>query len=342
MPLTPDDYATLEVTSAVFHDLPKQLAARDAVIEPTLSQAETPLDEPGRQHIRAKLVETLLSPKAYAVTFSQPTLVSGSVREYVNQDQGTSADFIERSRAYAQELFDRQGAVMSAGLLCVVACKVNRRKALGLLKIEREEGAQLELSGADGARTFTLAMLDNLVFTKNTKLFKAGLFAKIGPDPDSIAATASDVQLGSMAHYWLEFLGCQKEREARVDTMAFFQTVVHEVNRSENLTPLERYSVYEALLVEMRSRRRAVNVPQFIREHVPAEAQAPIRTRLREDGVANHFDKDTADIKRSLRRKILRTKNGIHVIVPDDSDDLVVVGEDELTVHDVIVRVGRD
>ena len=128
MPLTPDDYATLEVTSAVFHDLPKQLAARDAVVEPTLSEAETPLNEPGRQHIRAKLVDTLLkglSGQLFAGTYRS----FGSVREYVNQARGTNADFIGRSRLYAQELFHLQGAVMSAGLLCVVACTINRRKS---------------------------------------------------------------------------------------------------------------------------------------------------------------------------------------------------------------------
>ena len=132
MPLTPDDYAALEVTRAVFHDLPKQWARnRDAAVEPTLSEAETPLDEAGRQHIRAKLVETLRSPKAYPVTFlPNPTAVSNSVREYVNQANGTVADFIERSRVFAQELFALQGAVMSAGLLCVVSCTVNRRTAL--------------------------------------------------------------------------------------------------------------------------------------------------------------------------------------------------------------------
>jgi hypothetical protein len=183
-------------------------------------------------------------------------------------------------------------------------------------------------------------MLDNLVFTKNTKLFKAGLFAKVGPEADSIAATASDIQLGSMAHYWLEFLGCQKEREARVETKAFFEALVQEVNRAEDLNALEKYSVYEALLVEMRSRRRAINTQQFIREHVPAAIQDKIRTRLREGGVANHFDKD--NIKRSLRRKILRTEHDIHVIVPQDSDDRVEVEEDFLTVRDTIVRVGRD
>ena len=129
---------------------------------------------------------------------------------------------------------------------------------------------------------------------------------------------------------------------SRVDTKSFFETVVQEVNRADNLTPLEKYSAYEALLVEMRSRRRAINVPQFIRDHLPTAVQAGIRTRLHESGVANHFDKDTADIKRSLRRKVLRTKNDIQVIVPQDSDDLVEVEEDSLTVHDIIVRVGRD
>lgn len=105
---------------------------------------------------------------------------------------------------------------------------------------------------------------------------------------------------------------------------------------------MEKYTVYEALLVEMRSRRQAINVQRFIRENVPTAVQAGIRTRLRESGVANHFDKDTSDIKPSLRRKVLRTKNGIHVIVPQDSDNLVEVEEESLTVRDTIVRVGRD
>lgn len=102
---------------------------------------------------------------------------------------------------------------MSAGLLCVVACTINTRRGLGLMKIEREEGAQLRLSGTAGARTFTFALLNNLVFTKNTKLYKAGLFAKIGPAADSFGASASDHQFGNnMAVYWLDFLGCEKER----------------------------------------------------------------------------------------------------------------------------------
>jgi hypothetical protein len=45
MALTADDFATLQVQHAIFHDLPKQ-TLRGPAVEPTLSEAVTPLDDP--------------------------------------------------------------------------------------------------------------------------------------------------------------------------------------------------------------------------------------------------------------------------------------------------------
>jgi hypothetical protein len=343
MPLTRDDYATLEVQSAIFHDLPRQATTTPGVV-PILSEAVTPLNEASRQHLRSKLVDTLQSTSSYAVQFLDgESVVSASVRAYLNHAEYDEADFIARSRAFAQDLFARQGPQMSAGLLCVVACTVNGRSAIALMKIEREEGAQLELSGVAGHRTFTFELLNNLVFTKNTKLYKAGLFAKVGPEEGSIGAAASDQQFGNvMAQYWLDFLGCQKQKEPRVETQRFFDTIIHEVNRSKNLTPVEKNEVYEALLVEMRSRRRAVNVNQFVREHVPEAAQEVIRSKLRETGVDTHFDKDTSDIKSSITRKVFRTRNNIRVTAPEAVEDLVAVTAQTLTVRDPVVQIGNE
>jgi hypothetical protein len=47
-----------------------------------------------------------------------------------------------------------------------------------------------------------------------------------------------------MAAYWLDFLGCEKEREARVEMKFFFETVVHAINKVADLTPLERHEAY--------------------------------------------------------------------------------------------------
>jgi len=91
----------------------------------------------------------------------------------------------------------------------------------------------------------------------------------------------------------------------------------------------------------MRSRRAAVNVPQFVREHIPEGARDDVRVKLRETGVAPHFDKDTADIKSAISRMVLRTENNIHVIVPERFDGLVDVHEESVTVRDPVVRVGR-
>jgi hypothetical protein len=94
--------------------------------------------------------------------------------------------------------------------------------------------------------------------------------------------------------------------------------------------------------VEMRSRRGAVNVAQFVRDHIPEAARDEVAVKLRETGVPSHFDKDTADIKNAISRMVLRTPNNIHVIVPRAFDKLVDVDEESLTVRDLVVRVGRD
>ena len=344
MPLTRDDYATLEIKHAIFHDLPRQTSKSATEIAPLLSEAVTSLVEAARQHIRSKLVDTLQSINSYGVQFGkEDSVVSTSVRQFLNRRSYDEADYIDRSRAFAKDLFERQGPLMSAGLLCVVSCSVNSRSAIGLMKIEREEGAQLNLAGDVGHRTFEFALLNNLVFTRNTKLYKAGLFAKLGPEADSIGAVASDHQFGNvMAQYWLDFLGCRKELEPRVETERFFETIIQAINKHKTLTPLQKHETYEALLVEMRSKRGSINTSQFVRDHIPQAAQDVVRGKLRETGIANHFDKDTSDIKSSIARKVLRTKNDIKVIVPEKVDDLVKISKESLTVLDPLVRVGTD
>jgi hypothetical protein len=345
MALTNDDFATLEVHQAVFHDIPEQTRQEGeaAPPAPVLSETETPLTNSSRAYIRNKLVETLKSTRSYPTKIrDEGGPVVESVREFLRRQRQDSADFVERSQMYATHLFSLQTSSMSAGLLCVVACTVNRRRAIGLMKVEREEGAQLELSGPAGRQTFTFEMLDNLVFTRNTKLYKAALFAKIGPDPNSIASAASDDQLGSMAKYWLNFIGCDKVREARVDTESFFQTVVRVVNHAKNLSPTEKHDTYEALLAELRARRGAVNVTRFVSENIPQQLHDELRRGLRVAGIPTTFDKDTADIQTAMKRKVLYTERHIKVVVPAEHDRLVAVGDNRVTINDALDHVDHD
>ncbi len=248
MRLTRDDYATLEVQSAIFHDLPRQITATPKLVS-ILSEAVTPLNEASRQHLRSKLVDTLQSTSSYVVQFLQEeSVVSASARAYLNRAEYGEPDFIARSRAFAQDLFARQGPTMSAGLLCVVACTVNGRCAIALMKIEREEGAQLELSGIAGHRTFTFELLNNLVFTKNTKLYKAGLFAKVGPE-EGINCGSCDQQFRK--HHGTILVGFPRlpeaKRAARGRPSVSSAHRLYEVN-PKYLSPVEKNEVYERFL----------------------------------------------------------------------------------------------
>jgi hypothetical protein len=68
-------------------------------------------------------------------------------------------------RFHAQFLFEQQGGSSSSGVLSIMDTTVSGKRGLVVLKLEREEGAQLELSSKKGKRTFEMSVLDNLVLT---------------------------------------------------------------------------------------------------------------------------------------------------------------------------------
>jgi hypothetical protein len=80
------------------------------------------------------------------------------------------------------------------------------------MKLEREEGAQLELTSHKGKKAFDMSVLDNLVLTDGTRLFKSAFFLRIGKADDDFRSVVCDSQLhvtasSEMARFWLRFFG---------------------------------------------------------------------------------------------------------------------------------------
>jgi hypothetical protein len=344
--LTNELLATMVVRSVVFHDVPNQRGDGGANV--VLATGVTTIDAHRRRMLQDKLKNVLASRWAFGVVFSEQTSssVPRVVRAYTAS--GHSAQrFVEASQDLARQLHVMQHGAVSPGLLCVIDFVANGCHGLVLMKLEREIGARLELQ-QDGRDThFEMSILDNLVLTDGTRLFKTAAFLRVGVGDDDFEMTACDSQRratdsAEMARFWISYLGCTLEEEPRVTTAKFFNASMEFVNSYID-DPAQKTSLYESLHAELKSNRREITPRNFIRDFVPIEIQPAYRDFLEEKHVplATTFTKDVMDIKGPLRRLTFVSREGVHVVAPEGREELVLVNEDNILVNDRLLRVGR-
>jgi hypothetical protein len=82
---------------------------------------------------------------------SPATKVPDDVRAFTSKEH-TSEEFVAMSRELANYLFAQHTGATSPGLLCVMEVTVGPRRGLAVLKLERQEGAEIKFSGEEGSR----------------------------------------------------------------------------------------------------------------------------------------------------------------------------------------------
>ena len=338
-----DDLATLHIHRLIFHDVPKRVHGLETA--PVLSEIEATLDADRIAHLKRRLVRVLASKSAYDVQFRPETQspVPALIRDYTKGKQHTD-DFVPLSQKFAQFLFEQQGGSTSSGVLAIMDSTVSGKRGLVVLKLEREEGAQLELSTKKGKQTFEMSVLDNLVLTEGTRLFKAALFVRTGPGDDDFSSVACDSQrpFGStdeLAQFWLRFLGCKLVEEPRVATKKFFEAALVYVNDAIS-DPVEKTKVYDHVMSEMSSEKKSFSPRSFIEEYVPKAHRESFESFLKERQVSlKQFPLDTSEIVGRLRRRSYHTSKGAEVRVPEEEADIVRVQEESIVIADTVTRV---
>lgn len=339
-----EQLGALKINRVIFHDLPKSVRGSDA--KPDLAEAETEIDATRRSHLQRKLAQVLGSKSAYGVQFAPITTSKlPEIIRSLTTKPATVEEFVAASQEIATTLFEMQTAAMSPGILAVIDAVANGKPSIILMKLEREAGTQLEKAQKNGKKTFAMSILDNLVLTDGTKLFKSAMFVRTGPDPDDFDAGVCDSQYhiggsNDMARFWLRFLGCMVTVEPRVATEKFFDSTLRYLN--DNVTdPVQLNDVYEHLLSELKSNRKQFSPKGFIEDYVPEEHQHQLREHLRKEGLSlNTFHKDTSDIESKLRRRAYRTEKGILLSVPEEHDEVIEVHATKVIVKDTLSKVG--
>ena len=340
--ITAQKLGSLAIRRVIFHDIPRNL--RGVTTAPVLSDVETTLDRTRQNHLRIRLTRALGSKATYPIVFNPATSspLPGHVRVYSSATPSPD-DFVKMSQQLANHLFEQQHGAVSPGLLCVLDVASGSMPGLVVLKLEREEGARLQLKETLGKKTFHMSVLDNLVLTDSTRLFKSAMFLRTGSGNDAFDAIACDTQLSitssdEMAKFWLRFLGCEFTIESRVATQRFFDSTRAFINDIVT-DPVDKSDLYEHLLSHLKDNKRTISPRSFIEQAVPRKYQKSITEHF---GLANiplvRFDKNLADIEGKLRRKAYHTTHGATVSVTEESASLVEVTADQIVIRDTLEK----
>lgn len=163
------DYSQLIIERLIIHDIPKH--KKDEEGAPYYSKNESTITDGLRLFFQDKVKSALNSDQAFKVCFRDETTspVPGCVGKLLESDD----DFIESSKRIAQSLFDIQIGSNSAGILLVIKGAIATSHVCVILKLERDNGAQLVLDQT--TRTFNVAEVHDLMLTNKTKVFKVAL-----------------------------------------------------------------------------------------------------------------------------------------------------------------------
>jgi hypothetical protein len=340
--LKSEHLATLRVRHVIFHDVPRHRES-----PPVLSEATTTVDNSHVAPLRAKLTKVLRSSHSYPVVFNiaTPSPVPQQVRAYTDDPRLRS--FVPMSQEVAKYLWTQHIGGVSAGLLCVLDVQVRDEwPGIVVMKLEREEGAQLQPSKDEkGRKTFSMSVLNNLVMTDGTRLFKTAIFVRTGSDEDDFIAVCCDDQSrvtasSDMAKFWLRFLGCSVTLDAKVATERFYDSAVRFIN-SQVADPVAKADLYEHLHSQLKSGKREFVPRTFITEYVPDELQRAFTEHLRsENAPITAFVKDLTDIEGRIKRHSYKTTRGAVVLVPSDQvEDLIEVTVDRIVVKDRVTSI---
>ena len=217
----------------------------------------------------------------------------------------------------------------SAGILTIVKGKFGNTPALGILKLEKEEGMQIEpnIDNA-GLTNYVIKQLGNLLLTSG-KLFKIALFVQNNNSVvqqgneqeegrfNSIESYISDKQSGGdtkVATFFLEtFLGCYLLDSPEMTTEKFYKTSQNFINlQVENQ---ERRIQYEmALLSVMNNNDETLSPEDFAHSYLDLDDRQGFLDYLSRDGVpTTTFNKNINSIKTAI--KFMRLSLGKDLIL---------------------------
>lgn len=244
------DLQTISIENVIVHDLPKHKKGELSIL-PNCSEKESKLTDGLKLFFKDKVIQALASDKAFKVSFDPD---NDSPVSYLVTDmlKSNCADIVTSSTAIAKQLFEIQVGNNASGILVIMFGKINTSGTCIILKLERDQGAQLKLDPK--TKSYNIEEVKDLMLTKKTKIYKVALFVLKSDFTVKFDGMVMDYQIDVKAKkevitfFIQKFLGCKPFEEPKITTQKFYNytrayifTIADDILKAKYLQDLNSY-----------------------------------------------------------------------------------------------------
>lgn len=316
MAKTTIDTSTITIEHIIVHSIPKHKKG-DYSIEPQYSEQESSLSDGLRTFFKEKVVKSLQSTKELRVCYNSESVspVSTYIKQVISS-KGT--DLVAQSKAITKYLFEIQEGQNASGIVVVISGKINNQSTCIIIKLERDNGAQLVLDPK--TNSFNIKDVENLMLTQKTQIYKVGLFIDRNVFKIDYDGSTADLQIDPISKkvittWFIErFLGCIPVEDPKATTKNFYEYTTTFIQTTiEDPAKKALYTQHLNSYLQMNNHRISAN--QFADDYFETVHKDAYSKYLQEKKFRmSEFVKDTHYIDRKIKIITMEFVNDISII----------------------------
>lgn len=309
------DTSTIVIEKIIVHSIPRHKKG-DFSIEPQYSEQESSLPDGLRVFFKDKIISSLQSNKELRVCYDTDNL--SPVSTYINQIINSNGeDFVEQSKLMTKYLFEIQDGQNASGILVVIFGKINEQKTCIIIKLERDEGAQLELDTK--TKSFNIKDVKDLMLTRKTKIYKVGLFVDKAVFKIKYDGSTADLQIDpktkkEITTWFIEkFLGCIPLADPRGTTKKFYDLTTTFIQSIEDSIKKAKYTQDLNSYLQKNSHR--ISAREFADDYMETTEKDRYNLYLKEKNFRmSEFPKDNTFIDNKIKTITMLFSNDIAIV----------------------------
>lgn len=326
------DISSIEFRKCIYHEI-LHLDTDRAVKDPIYEEDLLSLDDQTERLFRKRLVDALGRDSRCVALIEGKDSIVPKVQNLLNATN--AKQFISISKEIAKRLADNQKTrVIPGGVLFIVAgvAGVDANPFVALMKSETQNG--LAKQKLESGKT-KLQYINDLLMTKEKKLYKVGMFTKVGEKFEILVYDESmntKDTLQPTTYFYRDFLGCDVSPSNSAYTLEFYLHSKDLIQKS-SWTDQRKVEVTDSLYCYLKlDKYNTASVKEFADTYLDGEDEADYFI----DGfegkpcAENAFTKDLTHLKNKLRRRNMEFQHGIKIVgSPEDLKDYVTIQKSE-------------
>lgn len=307
------EYSQLIIEKLIIHDIPKHKNGVNGT--PCYSENESAITDGLRLFFQDKVKAALNSDQAMKVCFQNGTL--SSVPNCIMNLLESDDDFIDSSKNIAMNLFNIQKGCNSAGILLIIKGRIISHQVCVILKLERDNGAQLVLDQT--TRTFNVEEVRDLMLTSKTKVFKVALIVRRDNFSVDYDGMLMDYQINiknkkGTKSFFLDFMGCFPYDDPKIATKNFYNYTRDFIDNISDILTRAKYT--QDLNSYLQMNQNTISPREFANNYlICTEHKNQYEQFLSSKNFAfETYTKDNTLIDARVNKILLQFENGISIL----------------------------